>query len=124
MSGFGAQVGLFSKRVQTGSRRHFVAIVGAVYESIVLGSALTGAPGQPVDTGNLRASWQQEIQDNRGSVMTNVVYAPQIENGISDRTGKRLTLRSQVGGFHSVKLTRANFQRIVEATAKEAYGNA
>ena len=35
----------------------------------------------PVDTGNLRNSWQSEVQDYRGEVFTNVEYAEPVAYG-------------------------------------------
>lgn len=102
-----------------------------VYRSVVEGSPITGAPGQPVDTGNLKGSWQNQILGPlTRAITTNVVYAQDIEDGVrhgvvagvgaDDATDAikapdaPLTLRSQVGGFHSVKLTRAGWQGIVD----------
>jgi hypothetical protein len=80
-----------------------------VGRSIMFGSGTTGAPGQPVDEGELLLSWHRE---NRGPWTTAWIsrkpYAPIIED---NRRGA--TLRSKVGGFHSVKLTRHGFRAIV-----------
>jgi hypothetical protein len=110
-----------------------------VFDSIVEGSELTGAPGQPVDTGNLRNSWQRiPVSRDVTEIVTNTVYAPDIEDGVrrgevvgvgaDDATDgikapdTTLTLRSEVGGFHSVKLTRAAWARIVEDATGEVAG--
>ena len=93
-------------------------VVFKVRDSIVFGSALTGAPGQPVDTGNLRASWQLTNPEPLVSnISTNVVYAPFIEDGIG--RGGAMILHSKVGGFHSVRVTRAGFRKIVDVAVKE-----
>jgi hypothetical protein len=98
----------------------FVGVATETLRSIQEGSPLTGAPGQPVDTGNLRASWQLLFEsETTALIQTNVIYAPGIEEGLSMTTGQRLVQRSPVGGFHSVKMTRAGFQRIVAAVAQE-----
>lgn len=82
-------------------------------QSIVEGSALTGAPGQPVDTGNLRNSWHLSFPEpGVAQITTHVEYAEVIEDGVG-RYGP-LRLRSAVGGFHSVKMTRMAFSRIVD----------
>jgi hypothetical protein len=93
-----------------------------VQRSVVLGSAITGAPGQPVDTGNLKASWIGEFESATAwALTTKTEYAPFIENG--ENAYGPFTLRSEVGGFHSVKLTRAGWGRIVDA-ANTAVGGA
>lgn len=124
MAGFGESLRLFADKVERRSRQVFVGSVAAVHESITTGSALTAAPGQPVDTGNLLDSWQPTFpQDWIGEVATNVVYAPAVEEGqqppYTAPSGKRVVprpmqFRSAVGGPHSVKLTRANWDRIVD----------
>ena len=91
-----------------------------LYESVVEGSSITGAPGQPVQKGQLRTGWQLTFPRKMfSSLLTKTIYAPGIELAKSMKTGKTLTLRSSVGGFHSVKLTRAGFKRIVLAAMKE-----
>ena len=108
---FAAKVGQRARDIHNG-------VCDLAYSSIVEGSALTGAPGQPVDTGNLKGSWQNVIEGPlTRAIVTNVVYAEQIEDGT--RAGKALVLRSQVGGWHSVKLTRAAWPRIVEHVTAE-----
>lgn len=89
-------------------------------ESVTEGSAITSAPGQPVDTANLKGSWPANshiVGPMDALVITNVDYAPAVEEGIGPHGP--MTLRSPVGGFHSVAITRANWQRIVNtATAR------
>jgi hypothetical protein len=101
-------------RVGTMLQDLFVGSATEALRSIQEGSELTGAPGQPVDTGALKASWQLVFDDpNHATIGTNLVYAEPIEDGVG-KYGP-LTLRSSVGGFHSVKQTAANFDRIVSA---------
>lgn len=115
------------------------------HESIVAGSALTGAPGQPVDTGYLRSSWivafnaapsyppePPQSTTGRTDATPPNPAAPQGEVGRSlsatittnveyapyIEEGVRAT-RSAVGGPGSVKLTRAAWARIVDTAAKE-----
>jgi hypothetical protein len=99
----------------------FVNTVSAVHNSIQNGSPVTGAPGQPVDTGNLKASWQVNFIDAvTASVTTNVEYAPSIEDGVSyAHGGTPITQRSTVGGFHSVALTRAGIQALADDEARK-----
>lgn len=93
----------------------FINTASAVKESVVNGSPLTSAPGQPVDTGNLKASWQLTFESPTAALIsTNVEYAPVIEYNT-----RGATLRSQVGGFHSVALTVGGFERLVEAEVRK-----
>lgn len=93
---------------------HMLPAIGtAVLESIHTGSPITGAPGQPVDTGALRASWQLTFPTSEiAEITTKIAYAKAIEDGIG-RYGP-MTVRSEVGGFHSVALTRTNFPRLLD----------
>jgi len=112
----------------------FVFCTEEVRRSVVEGSALTGAPGQPVDTGALRSSWIGEFQ---GALVyeltTKSQYAPYIEDGGNARgrfrppgTGIRLrngrNVKSTVGGFHSVKLTTTSWPVIVRHAVRKAGG--
>ena len=93
-------------------RQTFVAATEEVHKSITIGSAITGAPGQPVDTGQLRGSWVPRFLGPwQWRDTTNTVYAPGIEDGIGPHG--QITLRSSVGGFHSVKMTRTGWPSIV-----------
>lgn len=136
---FADDIHRFSLKLERQSGDVFVGVAQAVHESVVEGSPVTGAPGQPVDTGALKASWQLTFPEQMlARVTTNLDYAEPIENGIQrpyvrsqastfgfERihvTPRPMVLRSQVGGFHSVKLTRANFQRLVDHTARQVTG--
>lgn len=120
---FGEDLRLFREKVEGRLQEVFVGSVAAVHGSITDGSEITAAPGQPVDTGNLLASWQQTFpEDLVGEVSTAVAYAESIEDGFSYRWGVPMTLRSEVGGFHSVKTTRASWDRIVESETLKAKG--
>jgi hypothetical protein len=120
MSDFAEQVRTWTLQVKERSHAVYLGVGDAVYGSIVEGSPITGAPGQPVDTGNLRASWIRETGPTRTTITTNTIYAPQIEDGT--REGRALTLRSKVGGFHSVKLTVAAFNALVANVVKAVQG--
>lgn len=105
-------------RIHARNRAVFVGVATEVQRSVVFGSEITGAPGQPVDTGALRASWIPEfISPTEWQTTTKLEYAEGIENGVGAHGP--LTLRSAVGGFHSVALTRAGFGRIVEHVARD-----
>ena len=105
----------FAVKTQGKSNALFTNVASGVKESIVNGSAVTGAPGQPVDTGALKASWQLTFESKQSAlVSTNIAYAPVIEDNL-----RGAKLRSQVGGFHSVKLTVGAFDRLVESKLTE-----
>lgn len=93
---------------------HMVPAIGAaVLESIQTGSPITGSPGQPVDTGALRASWQLTLPSPEvAEITTKIAYAKPIEDGIGPHGP--MTLRSEVGGFHSIRLTHDNFPRLLD----------
>lgn len=104
-------------RIEARSRTHLLGCAVEALRSIKVGSELTGAPGQPVDTNNLRNSWQmEEVSPTAVEVSSNVEYALPIEQGVGPHGP--LTLRSSVGGFHSVALTLAGFQRISDHVAR------
>lgn len=122
MSAFAEQLHAFTLKVEARNQAIFVNTVSAVKSSITDGSPLTGAPGQPVDTGALKNSWQMAFNSaTQATISTNIKYAPVIEEGIG-RYGP-LTLRSQVGGFGSVKLTRAGFNHLVADETQKAVAN-
>lgn len=102
----------FSSKLETKTQDVFVGVVEEATRSIVEGSELTGAPGQPVDTGNLRASWHTSFEGpTQALIATNVEYAPIIEDNIRGARFKN-------HGPHSVKLTIAGMSRIVESVAR------
>lgn len=111
----------FALKVDRNLAAIFVGAATDVFNGVVFGSPVTGSPGQPVDTGNLRASWQLRfISEHEAQVSTNVEYAPAIEDGIGPHGP--MTLRSGVGGFHSVKSVRANFDRLLADVASRVVG--
>ena len=80
-----------------------------ITQSITDGSTVTGAPGQPVDTGALRGSWSPRwLGEYKWRISTKLVYAPIIEAGA-------FAQKSEVGGPHSVDMTRLAWQKIVNA---------
>jgi len=87
----------------------YVGVATRAHRSIVgTGSPdpVTGAPGQPVDTGFLKNSWTLDIGKDVATIQTNVAYARGIEDGISSH-GTPIRFKSKVGGAHSVKQTIA-----------------
>ena len=108
----------FEQKVVADSRAIFVNVAATAHESIVNGSPITGAPGQPVDTGNLRNSWQLRFPDqNTAEISTNVEYAPYVEDNVRN-------VRFKNHGPHSVKLTIAGLQNIVAHETAKVTGGA
>lgn len=95
----------------------YVSLATKVHASVKEGSATTGAPGQPVDTGALRDSWILRIWRTEAEITTNKDYAAAIEDGVGPHGP--LTLRSAVGGFHSVKATIAGADLLQEEAVRE-----
>ena len=54
---FSGDLDAFARKADRRAKDIFVASTVEVRRSVVEGSRITGAPGQPVDTGALRASW-------------------------------------------------------------------
>lgn len=116
---FSDQVKGFTAKVDAKNKRVFVGVCTEVQRSVVEGSEITGAPGQPVDSGRLRASWIGEFVDEKTfELTTDVPYAPIIEDN-----ARGAQLRSSTGGFHSVKLTQAGFNNIVGHVVAEVAGD-
>ena len=107
----------FGDKSEERLRLTFLGSVQEAYKSVKYGSEVTGAPGQPVKTGRLRASWRMTGTARSGNmtIETDVPYAPIIEDN-----RRNATLRSKVGGWHSVKITRLNYRLIVAKALREA----
>lgn len=109
----------FTDKAERRARNVFIASTVEVRRSIVEGSTLTGAPGQPVGQyndgrvgGTLKASFIDNFLSTKSwRIQTKIKYAPGIEDAVGPRGP--ITLRSTVGGFHSVKKTVAGWDRIV-----------
>jgi hypothetical protein len=128
---FSGDIAHFTRKVETEANDRFVRIVTETTRSIVEGSEITGSPGQPVGQygpgyhqgyvgGTLKASWHTVFESPRSALIASGGLAAAYNRAIEDGVGKfgPLTLRSTVGGFHSLKLTIAGFPRIVAAVAK------
>lgn len=120
------------RQIEARTQEIFVGTVVEAQRSIVEGSEITSAPGQPVDTGFLKGSWQLTFPSTtKATISTNVAYAPVIEEGVRSKfniNGRQRPLVSEggprsngpslVGGQHSVKLTINGLQRIVDIVTK------
>jgi hypothetical protein len=97
-------------------RMVFLRSAREALRSIKFGSEITGAPGQPVKTRKLLNSWRISGTAASGTITieTPIHYASIIEHNF-----RGATLRSKVGGWHSVKITRLNFRYIVAHELKQ-----
>lgn len=125
---FATDLQRFQVLVAKRSTELMLGLVPALHKSITEGSSLTGAPGQPVDTGYLRDSWQYEFAPDflTATIGTPASYAPVIEYGTRskyDPSGTRgdrknadgstrRAIKSTVGGIGSVRMTVANADRV------------
>jgi hypothetical protein len=110
MTRFAADLKAFAEKARRRSRELATNVTDHVETSIKVGSPVTGAPGQPVESGALLNSWHRQAEGPfRAAIVSESPYADSIE------TNERgAALRSSVGGFHSVALTRAGFENVVE----------
>lgn len=115
---FVADVLAFRSRLRQRALELHARVSDLALTSIVEGSELTGAPGQPESSGRLKESWKPESPSPLVTVIaTDEIYAPYVEDG--SHNGKALVIHSAVGGFHSVALTRAGWDRIVDQATRE-----
>jgi hypothetical protein len=120
MATFGEALQRFTAKVTTRSQAVYSGVVAATHESITKGSGVTGAPGQPVDSGELVTSWQVlPVAPWITDVVTNAPHARSNEDGIARPGGGPYRLLSPVGGRHSVRLTITGMDRLVEAEVRK-----
>lgn len=121
---FDADLTKFSRKMETNSAEIFLGTGEECLRSIVEGSEITGAPGQQVDSGELKGSWQRWFTSPTEQIIaTDKPYALQEEDGISyAHGGKPIVQHSAVGGPHSTKLTVAGFSKIVEMVTARVVG--
>lgn len=146
---YAADIARFRANLETRLQDVTVASALKVHESIVAGSALTGSPGQQVDTGYLRSSFQLGIGGTpafrvkgdgsdappKGTGTPTPPPPPQFVGGERYKAEIVTNVRyaeyieeglrgqkSTVGGPGSVKLTRAAWGRIVAESVREQGG--
>lgn len=130
MGRFAEGLDRFAVRVKTKAQLIHEADVAKTYTSIVFGSELTGAPGQPVGPDDpphehLRESWKTQAESpTRTAIFTESPYAKSNEDGIARPGGGPYRLLSPVGGRRSVALTKANFDRIHQSSIRDLSGGA
>lgn len=97
----------FQKELERKARLLDREVGRLLFKSIVSGSAVTGAPGQPVDDRDLKESWESVREGEFVTVIfSSSIYAPFIESG-------HYKQKSATGGPHSFKLTVASFDKLV-----------
>jgi hypothetical protein len=132
-SSFSADLNKFVLKLERGSRAVFTGAVEEVHRSVTVGSPLTGAPGQPVDTGFLLNSWVLRYTSRTtAETSTHASYAPVIEYKLPsayDPSGQdrpprepgRRHRKSTIGGNRSVALTVGGWQNIVDHVARKVW---
>lgn len=117
--GFSAGFGRFRMKVEAFSVDLLPRVGELMYESIVNGSPITGAPGQPELSGDLERSYELTFPTpDSVQVATMSSYAVPNETGIRAGGGKYVQ-HSSKGGRWSVSLTRRGLQNIVDVAARE-----
>lgn len=87
-----------------------------MFRSIVEGSEITGAPGQPVGkSGKLRDSWTQEKSATDTVTSSDAPYAQAVEENWGN-------VDFANHGPHSAKITVVAFPRVVEAVVQKVTG--
>jgi len=138
MTDFGKRVKNWTLEIERGMNDLHVNASEKVRDSVVWGSDLTGAPGQPVDTSFLRNTWVDGfkfVQKLHARLSTICAYAKAIEDDnpgaynpagadqppeyAAKRKKRQPGQRSEVGGAHSVKMTVAGWKNIVRAAKRE-----
>lgn len=105
---FGDDVMAWARDIEPVTQANVVGIGVEMHRSVVHGSELTGASGQPVDTGNLISSFILEFPTPLvAETTTNVSYAPDVEDNVRG-------VKFRVGGAHSVKDTIAGIDNIID----------
>jgi hypothetical protein len=119
-----SDVEAFTRRTKKRTRDVFNGCTKEAFRSIVTGSEVTAAPGQPFDTGVLRASWRgEETGPLQWRAWTPMSYAPTIEDKPFDKAGDPNDLpsrgKSTIGGKFSVQYTVNAWKFIVDHVLRE-----
>lgn len=110
------------REMQAGVHKLLERVTDLAFDSIVYGSATTGAPGQPEDLRELKW-WEKRVEsDTSALIMTEEHSARSVEDGISYFNGKPIELKRPGGGFHSVALTKQNFDKLLAQAVNELGG--
>lgn len=88
-------------------------VPAAVFESVVEGSPITGAPGQPVDDGDLKESWTNtRTGPATAEIASDSPYAEAVEENWSGVAFKN-------HGPHSKALTEVGFPDLVADVVRQ-----
>jgi hypothetical protein len=121
---FKLQMDAVAARVGVNIHTLFRESVKSAEYSIRFGSGVTGAPGQPVDSEELRLSWKTDmLTPEHATVTSDCEWAPQNEDGIARPGGGSYNLRSFVGGRWSIAKTVAGWGSLVTAEAARVFRN-
>lgn len=106
------------------TQRAFDVLTELAFDSIVNGSAQTGSPGQPEDLRKPDVWTITKLGEREKVISTVEPSALSVEDGVKYRSGGGpiTKLKSNVGGFHSVKLTQQSGEKLVEETLKRVKG--
>lgn len=113
MTGFAAQMKQEAVALDKWAHAVHERVADIAFDSIVNGSSLTGAPGQPIaapmfeHAGALRDSWKKaRTAPDVITLSTDMKFAPIVEDNLKG-------VRFRANGPHSVKLTVLAQDRIV-----------
>lgn len=112
----------FKATLRSRGKDQFFGMANEVARSVIDGSEITGAPGQPVDTAALKTSWiPAYTSPTTFQMTTNSEYAQPVEDGVGSK-GQPVTYGKKTGGSHSVKMTEAGIQAIADKVARDIAG--
>lgn len=112
MSTSGDQIRALAADLLERADEFHAGVVAEMEKSVVDGHELTGAPGQPVDDGDLKESWETTHDGpSKSTTESDSPYAQAVEDNWGNVTYKN-------GGSHSLKLTVAGAQTVADVVAE------
>lgn len=110
----------FLVRLKVTEEKILNSLVDDSFRGIVFGDPAVGSPGQPDD---LRTPGKWNITRGKGfaRIWTKEKSARSVEEGISQKFGGPIKLKSDIGGFHSVKHVKKGVRKYL-AKAAALYG--
>lgn len=113
--GFAQSLANFAAKTKENLQATREGVDDETFRSIVEGSEITGAPGQPVRTRKLHDSWSQDVSETETVTSSDSPYAPAVEENLNNAVYEN-------HGPHSVKQTVVAFPRIVEEVVARVVG--